>query len=229
MLWHTLDIDTPIPHTTIALESLANIDLGRYRVLVLPDGRAYADRLGKRGMEKLQSWIRDGGTVVAVKGASAFLRDKDLEVSKLKPWEAPKKDSEAKSSDAAAQPPEQRYNEYRVPGAAFRTAMNERTYLTFGVPRAPDVLIEGTAAYRPVAHKVDNIVTIESSDPLVAGVAWPESLDKIKGSVYLVSEPFGRGNVITFADEPHFRLFWRATLPLFLNAVLYSPSFQRGM
>ncbi len=229
MLWHTLDIDSPIPHTTIALDSLANIDLGHYRVLILPDGRAYADRLGKRGMEKLQSWIRDGGTVVAIKGASAFLRDKDLEVSKLKPWEAPKKDADSKNSDMPAQPQEQRYNEYRVPGAAFRTTMNERSYLTFGVPRAPDVLIEGTAAYRPVAHKVDNIVTIESNDPLVAGVAWPESLDKIKGSVYLVSEPFGRGNVITFADEPHFRLFWRATLPLFLNAVLYSPSFQRRM
>ena len=31
----------------------------------------------------------------------------------------------------------------------------------------------------------------------------------------------------TFADEPHFRLFWRGTLPLFMNAVLYSPSFPR--
>jgi len=33
--------------------------------------------------------------------------------------------------------------------------------------------------------------------------------------------------VITFADEPHFRLFWRGTLPLFMNAILYSPSFPR--
>ena len=32
---------------------------------------------------------------------------------------------------------------------------------------------------------------------------------------------------ITFADEPHFRLFWRATLPMFLNAVTYSPTFSR--
>src|SRR5258708_34194679 len=47
------------------------------------------------------------------------------------------------------------------------------------------------------------------------------------GSVYLVSEPVGRGQVITFADDPDFRLFWRGTLPLFLNAVLYGPSFPR--
>lgn len=227
MLWHTLDIDTPIPHTLLALDSLGNVDLSHYRVLVLPDGRAY-DRIGKRGIEKLQAWIRDGGTIVAVKGASQFLRSKDLDVSKLKPWEPSKKDSEAKNGEAAAaSTQDQRYNEYRIPGAAFRTTMNDHSYLTFAVPRPPDVLIEGTAAYRPVSHKVDNIVTIAPEDPLVAGVAWPESLEKIKGSVYLVEEPYGRGSVITFADEPHFRLFWRGTLPLFLNAVLYSPSFPR--
>src|SRR5207237_7196240 len=111
--------------------------------------------------------------------------------------------------------------------SAFRTVMNERSYLTFGVPRPPAVLLEGTAAYLPVSHRVDNIVTVENDDPLVSGVAWPESLERIKGSVFMVTEPYGRGNVITFADEPHFRLFWRATLPLFMNAVLYSPSFPR--
>lgn len=235
MLWHTLDIDTPIPHTTIALDSLSNTDLGDYRVIVLPDGQAYADRLGKRGIEKLQAWIRDGGTLVAIRGANAFLRAKDVEVSKLKPWEEPKtsddkgsKDEQA-SAQASAQQKEERYNEYRVPGAAFATKMNERSFLTFGVPRSPAVLIEGTAAYRPVAHKVDNILTIPQAEPLVAGVAWPESIDRIQGSVVVVSEPYGRGNVITFANDPHFRLFWRATLPLFLNAVLYSPSFPRRM
>ena len=112
--------------------------------------------------------------------------------------------------------------------SAFRTSMNERSYLTFGVPRAPFVLLEGSVAYVPLAHKVDNIVTLDAKSPLVSGVAWPESLERLKGSVYLVSEPVGKGQVITFADEPHFRLFWRGTLPLFLNAVLYSPSFPRG-
>ena len=221
MLWHTLDQDTPIPHTTLALDALRNADLSHYRVLIFPDGESYADRLGKRGIEKLQTWIRGGGTLVAIKGASAFLRDKEVEISKLKPWEPPK----PKEGDTRT--PEERYNDYRVPGSAFRTQMNERSYLTFGVPRPPAVLIEGSGALLPVAHKVDNIVTIEAKNPLISGVAWPESIDRLKASVYMVSEPFGKGTVITFADDPHFRLFWRATLPLFLNSVLYSPSFLR--
>jgi hypothetical protein len=220
MLWHTLDIDTPIPHSNIAFESIARIDLNHYGVIVLPDGNY---RLAPKDVEKLQVWLRNGGTLVAIGGASALLRDKDVDISKLKPWEPPKK----KDDDKTPPPKDELYNQPRVPGAAFRTTMNERSYLTFGVPRPPAVLIEGTTAFVPVSHKVDNIVTIADKDPLVSGVAWPESLDRVKGSVFVVSEPYGRGNVITFADEPHFRLFWRATLPIFLNAVIYSPSFPR--
>lgn len=219
MLWHTLDIDVPVPHTNINFDSIGRIDLNRYGVLVLPRGRYH---LGKNDIEKLQVWLRGGGTIVAVGNASALLRDKDLEISRLKMWEAPKKKDDDKTP-----PRDQLYNEPRVPGAAMRTTMNERSYLTFGLPRSPAVLIEGTTAYFPVAHKIDNIVTIAGKDPLISGVAFPESLERLEGSAYVVNEPYGRGNVITFAGEPHYRMFWRATLPLFLNAVIYSPSFPR--
>jgi hypothetical protein len=222
MLWHTLDVDTPVPHSNLSVESLRNVDLSKYGVIVLPDGD-YADRFGKNA-ERLKSWLNSGGTLVVIKGASGFLREKDVDISKLKPWEAPKKKDDDKDKSPSA--PEL-YNDYRVPGATFRTTMNDRSYLTFGVPRSPNVLIEGSAAFLPVSHAVDNIVTITKEKPLVAGVAWNESIDRLKGSIYLVSEPYGKGQVITFADDPHFRLFWRGTLPLFLNAVLYSPSFPR--
>jgi hypothetical protein len=220
MLWHTLDVDTPIPHTTLSVESLRNLNLNEYRVLVFPDG-SYTDRLGKRAIDKIKQWVTDGGTLVAIKGATAFLREKDVELTKLKPWEP------AKKKDDAKEEVDQRYNDYRIPGSAFRTTMNDRSFLTFGVPRAPAVLVEGSGAYLPLPHKVDNIVTIDAKEPLISGVAWQESIDRIKGSVYVASEKVGRGQVITFADDPHFRLFWRATLPMFLNAVVYGPTFPR--
>jgi hypothetical protein len=223
MLWHTLDVDTPVPHTVVWVDSLRTLDLSKYNVIVLPDGN-YTERLGKTGADRLKNWVRAGGSIVAVKGASSFLREKDVELSKLKPWEAPKK----KNGDAETTPAEEeRYNQYRVPGAAFRTTMNERSYLTVGVPRPPAVLVEGSDAYVPLTRRVDNIVTIAAADPLLSGLAWVESLERLKGAAYVVNEAYGSGNVITFADEPHFRLFWRGTLPIFMNAVLYSPSFQR--
>jgi hypothetical protein len=224
MLWFTLDVDTPVPHTNISIETLRTLDLSRYHVLILPDGD-YGDRLGKRVIEKLQTWVRSGGTIIAIRGASALLRDKDVDLSKIKPWTAPKK---KEKDDADTPPAEERYNEFRVPGAGFRTSMNDRTYLTYGVPHAPVVMIEGSGVLLPVAHKVDNIVTLDHATPLASGFAFPESIDRLKGSVYLVRESVGRGAVITFADEPNYRLFWRGTLPLLLNAAIYSPSFSGG-
>jgi len=224
MLWHTLDVDTPVPHSVLSTESIRNLDLHEYEVLIFPDG-SYAERLGKRGVDKIKQWVSEGGTIVAVKGASAFLREKDVEISKLKLWEAPKPKSDDK--DAAAVDVNARYNDFRIPGSAFRTTMNERSYLTFGVPSSPAVLVEGSNAFLPLPKRVDNILTVDAKDPLISGIAWNESLERIKGSVYVAAEPSGRGQVITFADDPHFRLFWRGTLPIFLNAVLYSPSFPR--
>ncbi|HVS32455.1 MAG TPA: M14 family metallopeptidase [Thermoanaerobaculia bacterium] len=220
VLWQTLDVDTPIPYTAVTADSIPTLDLGRYNVLVFPDGNySYA----KPVLEKLQAWVRNGGTLIAVKRANTFLRDKDVEISKVKRWEPPKKSDDDKEGPAQ----EERYNEFRVPGSAFRTMMSERSYLTFGIPRPPAVLIQGTDAFLPSSRRIDNIVTVDPAGALVSGIAWPESIERISGSAWLVNERLGRGNVITFADEPHFRLFWRATLPMFLNAVTYSPSFSR--
>src|SRR3954449_6680589 len=97
MLWHTLDIDTPIPHSDLSLESLGHIDFSHYRVIVLPDGDY--TRLSKSTVSRLQAWVKSGGTLVAVKGASKFTTDKDVELSKLKAWEPPKKKDKDKDDE----------------------------------------------------------------------------------------------------------------------------------
>lgn len=229
-LWHILDVDVPIPHTVIDAQRISSIDLNHYGVLVMPDGNRYDSVFSKAAIDRLEAWVRAGGVLVAVEGAGAFLRDKDVELSKVKTSPEAEDDSavdDEKPSDVVAAK-EERYNDYRVPGAAFRTQMNDRSFLTFGVPRPPSVLLEGTTALLPVAHKVDNILTVLPNDPVVSGFAWPESVDRFRASAYLVVEKLGNGRVITFAGEPDYRLFWRGTLPLFLNAVLYGPTFAEA-
>jgi hypothetical protein len=218
-LWHAFDVEVPIPHSLIPASRLGGMDLTKYRTIILPDGGNYADRMGKQGVERLQAWVRSGGVLIAIKGASAFVRSKDVELSKIKLWPPKKTDEE--------ETPEDRYNDYRIPGAAFRTSINLHSYLTFGLPQAPNVILEGTMALLPVVHKADDVVTIAATDPLVSGFAWPESIQRIKGAAYLVREHVGSGVVITFADEPFFRLFWRGTLPLLMNASLYSATFNQ--
>lgn len=222
MLWYTLDVEEKIPHSVIPLNRIPSLDLSRYRVLIFPEGNGYANAIRGDAIEKLKAWIRTGGTVIAVGGGAAFLRSKGVEISKVQVWPG-----ERKEGEEAEQAQPQRYNDFRIPGAAFETAMNDRSYLTFGVPSPPPVLLEGSTSLLPVSHSVDNIITIAQDNPLLSGFAWPESIERVEGSAWLIHEPFGSGRVITFADEPYYRLFWRGTLPLFLNAAMYSASFER--
>lgn len=220
-LWHSFDVELGIPHSVVPAERLGAIDLDQYRVLVMPDGNSYAKVVGKSDGEKLKEWVDSGGVIVAIKGASSFLTSKDVAISKLKTWPAKKEGDE--------EPEAERHNEYRIPGTAFRTRMNERSYLTFGLTRAPAVLIEGTKSFLAVSKKADNILTIveKEMNPVLAGFSFPETLDRMSGAPFLVVEQVGSGVVITFADEPYFRMFWRATLPPLMNAVLYSATFER--
>lgn len=213
-IWFQLDERDRVPHTVLPLERLGSIDLSRYRVLVLPDGD-YSE-VSSRAIERLKSWVTDGGTLVAIKGASELARSEDAGLSALREW---KRDGEDGESDEGPGVP-------RVSGAAFRTEISDRSFLTFGVTSPPAVLIDGDLALRPLDSKSSNVVRIVSSDPLAAGFAWPDSIERLKGAPYLVLEDAGKGKVITFTDDPNFRLFWRGTYPLLMNAILYGPSFD---
>jgi hypothetical protein len=213
-VWFQLDVRDEVPHTVLPVGRLGSADLGAYRVIVLPDGD-YSD-VSSRGVERLVSWVRDGGTVVAIKRASDLLRGEDVGLSGLEDW---------KPEGADAEPNEQAWIP-RVPGAAFRTEMNERSFLTFGLTSSPAVLIDGDLSLRPLERKLSNVVRIVSNEPLAAGFAWPSSIERLLGAPYLVHEKAGEGNVITFTDDPNFRLFWRGTYPMLMNAILYGPSFD---
>ena len=59
---------------------------------------------------------------------------------------------------------------------------------------------------------------------MLAGVAWPEVRERLAGALLVETEKVDRGRLVLFAQEPDFRLFWRGTVPLLMNAVLYGPS-----
>ena len=68
-----------IPVSTLDISTLSQTDLDKYNVLVLPDvwggPGTYKRLLGDSGIERLQDWMKDGGTLVAMGSATAFLAD----------------------------------------------------------------------------------------------------------------------------------------------------------
>src|SRR5205085_8845830 len=63
------------PVTTLRADLLRGADLSRYNVLIMPSGN-YNSVLGD--VTKLREWLQQGGTLVALGGASAWLADERI-------------------------------------------------------------------------------------------------------------------------------------------------------
>ncbi|HET9229266.1 MAG TPA: M14 family zinc carboxypeptidase, partial [Thermoanaerobaculia bacterium] len=224
-LWHLLDQQVGIPHDRLDLAQLAQVDLSELDVLVLPSG-AYEDAITPRAREAVDAWIKAGGLLVAIGDSIEWLQKHEM--TSVKTWEPPKKDGSNENEDpeGSGQTEVEKSLESRpifTPGAILATKMQPNHPLTLGLRTSPKVLYEGTVVFKTTGDPRKDVLVAEQ-DPVVAGFAWPEAEERLSGSLLVGMETRGRGGVVLFAQDPAFRLFWRATTPILLNAILYGPS-----
>lgn len=214
--WYVLDRLYQIPATVIQAGSLAGgIPLAAYDVLILPElgSAALARMLGDAGLERIRSWVRDGGTLVTIGNATDFARG-PLALLALRSW------YDTPEAEGA-----QRFS---VPGAFFRGEMDPESWLTAGYHEEMPLLVNSNRIYLPptgspsAARRV--AATYAMDEPLLTGHVWPESMERLPGAVFAYEQRVGRGRVIAFAEDVNFRAHWRGTNRLFLNAVVLGPS-----
>ena len=228
------------PVSAVRTRSLARVDLHRYDVLVLPQGD-YGEALAGADLERLKAWLREGGTLVTLGEASRWaatekvgllaarplLRDGRPEGSE-KPAGEPKPATGAapdytleRALAPSAEQPE------HTPGALLRVELDPDHWLAAGSDGEVQARVEGRRVFTPVPFdKGRNAGLYVGAERLVAaGLVWPEARRALAEKAYLVDQPFGRGRVIAFAEDPNFRAMAPATELLFLNAVLLGPSF----
>ena len=230
-LWYLLDRQIGVDYDRLDLAQLRNVGLGDFDVLILPNG-TYDDRINDRLKDTLDAWIKAGGELVAVGDAVTWLQDKEL--TSIKRWQPPKTDDkdDAKSEDpeASESTVEKQLAQRPIftPGAVLATRMQPQHPLTVGLTAAPGVLYEGTTVLKTTGDPRQDVLVALDDSPVVAGFAWPEAEQRLSGSLLVGTELRGRGSVVLFAQDPAYRLFWRATTPIFLNALLYGPSSGLG-
>ena len=223
-LWHLLDEEVGAVHSVLDVEQLDGVDLSRFDVLVLPDGGGYRSALGDDGATRLDAWVKAGGVLVSEAGAIEWLHDKELTtVARHKEEAAGESDGEG-SSPVVADTEKVWNTELMVPGAIVASDVRPHPF-TVGVTAAPPVLFWGDTFYDPTGDPQQDLLRARGHDPVLAGIAWPEAKQVLPGTLLMAAESRGRGHVVVFTQDPAFRLFWRGTMPLLLDAVLYGPSF----
>ncbi len=76
-LWFALDKELGLPHSLLQLSRLLRTDLSAYNVLVVPSagGDGLTQNLGKQGRDKLETWIRGGGTLICIGRSAVWAAD----------------------------------------------------------------------------------------------------------------------------------------------------------
>ncbi len=222
-LWHLLDRQIGVEHHRIDVQTLSRIELAELDVIVLPDGSGYADQVDDETAKRLATWIDQGGILVAIGDAVAWIVDREIvEVERWQPPEAEVEDNRIAELTPADRP-------LYTPGAALATRLRQVHPLASGVSSAPATIYQGTTILLPSADPSENLLLAAEDDAVIAGFAWPEAAERLEGSLLVGTRVRGDGGVVLFAQEPAYRLFWRSTAPLFLNAVMYGPSLaERG-
>jgi len=219
-LWFFMDQQLGMNFDAMDGSALAGADLSVYDVVVIPDASPRA----LRGAEDaLKQFVQRGGRVVALAGgAEAFAATAEIKVREAA------RDSAARSRYLAGREERER-QEFRqeVPGIIASVTLDPAHPLAFGAgqdanPAQTFVLHQGSLVFEP-GEGIETVAYFGAAPQRLSGVISPENLRRLGQGGWLVTKEMGRGSVVLFADDPLFRLFWRSSQPLLLNAILLGP------
>jgi len=245
---YLLEQEFDYPVTIINTRQLGRADLTRYNVLILPNSASfygsYKKLLGESFGKKLKNWLADGGTLITIGQATAWLTDEKVGLlathREYRGGEIVKTDKNGedakKNKKKTPKTPNSPFDLERAllpekelpatsPGALLRVRLDAEHWLASGYDGRAAVMVNSRNIFRPLKlNRGRNIALYEKPDRLLlSGFIWEENLRQLSDKAYLMYQPHGRGHVVAFAEDPNFRGFMDGLNLLFMNAVFFGP------
>ncbi|MGY3795069.1 M14 family metallopeptidase [Aquimarina sp. 433] len=212
-IWHVMDQRYNIPLTKLNTESLERRGLARYTHIILPN--SWNQSMSKNVIDKIKTWIRNGGTLIGYRNAAQFFKNNEL--MKI---EFSKPENDAKNISFEQQ---RDFFGAQVIGGAIFEAKTDRSHpINFGYKNNKISLFRNTTLFiKPDKQSYNNPIQYTKS-PLLSGYISKKNLDSLASTVPFRHQSLGRGNTILFTDNTNFRAFWYGTNKLLMNAIFFS-------
>jgi hypothetical protein len=220
--WFYLEQEIGLTFDALLVGDLERADLGRYDVVVVPDGSSRL--LSESQRNALGGWVERGGRLVAVGGGAAAVAT--LAEIELREDLTPPEEDRARLLRGREERERDDWRE-QVPGSIIPARLDPAHPLAWGAGAAGDprrlfVLHVGARIFEPSAE-AETVVHFPAEARNVSGVISDANLRRLEEGSWLVTRSRGRGSIFLFAGDPLFRLFWRSTHPLFFNALMLHP------
>ena len=227
------------PYQLVFANDIDSGDLSsRYDVLILPDGARLAPppqdtantfqpraqpaadkipaewrpRLGRiseaTSLPRIRSFVEKGGTLLALGEASEIGFELDL----------PLRDAIV-GDDNKPLP----RSKYFVPGSVLSVALDSTSPIAWGMGSRADIFFDNNPVFRLAsdarAKGVRRVAWFDSPTPLRSGWAWGQKV--LDGAAEIVTVPMGKGNVVLYGPQVHFRGQTHGAFKFLFNGIYY--------
>jgi hypothetical protein len=208
------------PYDVVFANDIDNGDLSaKYDVLILPDGatlagvddttrtfqqriqpdkvpaqwRSHLGRISEaKSLPKIRSFVENGGTLLALGDASEIGYQLKLPVS----------DAVVDENDKPLP-----RSKYYVPGSVLSVSVDNTDPIAWGMPPRVDIYFDNNPAFRLKADlkpsALRRVAWFDSATPLRSGWAWGQKV--LNGASEIVAAPLGKGTVVLYGPQVHFR------------------------
>lgn len=216
-LWHWFDHRLQQPLTHLDWARLGRVQLSDYSHLILPDGNY--GFLSASARSQIERFVRDGGVVIAARGAASWVEQLDLD------WDWAQSDNDGSSQDAERRA----YGDFTldrartvIGGSVLSVDLDITHPLAFGYRQNElAVFRRGRHQLRTLANPYAQ-VAVYRDQPLVSGYLSASNRERLAGTPSLAVSRHGRGSVVRMADDVVFRGYWAGTEPLLANALFFT-------
>ena len=220
-IWHFFETDLDYPLTTVPVKNFQYLNLENYSLIILPEGW-YS--LSDGTLDKLKTWIRSGGRVIAVGSGVSKLEGKPGFNLKKYAEEGDKNEAnrvyEKETLASRLEPHSHRRRnsiKNNMPGAIFKLNWDNTHPLGFGMSDYYFSLKTSSRHFQYLKN-TSNVGYI-GKDQLVLGFAGSKTKKNQEETTVFAVQRMGRGNVTYMVDNPLFRAFWYQGKMVFANAI----------
>ena len=222
-IWHFFEQQIRYPIAQIGTDYFNDIELGKYTVLIVPDG-SYK-MLNDEEINRISTWVTKGGKLIVIgNGLNAFAEKKGFALKKYV-TDAEKNEAERKEKLAKEKELLTRYEDAErkeisnvISGAIYKIAIDTSHPLAFGVGSSYYTLKTSDLRFAYL-EKGWNVGVVKGVAKPVQGFAGKHINKKMDNSLVFGVEEKGEGDIVYLVDNPLFRSFWESGKMIFSNAV----------
>ena len=209
-IWHLFDQRFDMHLTRLDTRYFNRVDIAKYTHIIIP-----SSGLEKAAVEKLKTWVRNGGVLVGYKNTARWLSSNNM-ISLN--FERTKRDSikgvsfEERSLQSGAQV---------IGGTIFEANIDRSHPVNFGYKNDKLALFRNSTMFLKADKNSYNNPIQYTSKPLLSGYISKENAKVIPNTVPFKVQRFGRGRVAVFTDNTNFRAFWYGTNKLLMNTIFF--------